>query len=246
MTVREGDAVKKGQRLATLDLDVLMASLDIARARAEATARLDSAEAELALRTTRLEKLKLLAASGNARPQEVERATADVEIAQAAVRLAQEDRLINGLECKRIQAQIDRRKIASPVDGVVTELFKHEAELVTAIDPRMLVVVQLDPLCVHFSVGTSQAASLAPGQRVKLSFADPPAKAEGIVEMISPVTDKASGTVKVKVTLANPKGALRSGVRCTLQLKGSGPKRGTGESGLGEPELGPLTYHRGN
>src|SRR5688500_17037755 len=119
--------------------------------------------------------------------------------------MAQEERLVNNLEYKRIQAQIERRKIASPVDGIVTELFKHEAELVTAVDPRVLMLVQLDPLCVTFSVTTRQAAELAAGKPVKLAFPDPPAKAEGQIEVISPVTDKASGTVKVKVIIPNPK-----------------------------------------
>ena len=38
----------------------------------------------------------------------------------------------------------------------------------------------------------------------------------GRIEFISPVTDPASGTVRVKFVIENAAGKLRSGVRCAL------------------------------
>lgn len=251
LVVREGDAVKQGQLVAALDVEILQASLEIARARAESTARLDSALAEAAMRRARLEKLAALAASGNARIQEVERARADVEIAEAAVCLAREERLLASLECKRVEAQIERRMLRSPFDGVVAAIHRRESEQVTALEPAVMTLVQLDPLCVHFSIPGGQAAALAAGQQVKLLFAGAPRKAQGRIEWVSPVTDKASGTVKVKVVLANPQGAFRSGVRCRLQL-GRHSSAGDTSDDLptnGEPHapgLGPLTYRDGS
>ena len=41
-------------------------------------------------------------------------------------------------------------------------------------------------------------------------------KATGFVELIAPLTDAESGTVRIKLRVGNPDGRLRSGERCLI------------------------------
>src|SRR5262245_58528469 len=79
--IRQGEAVRAGQPLVVLDDDVYQALLEIAKQQMEATGRLNAAKAELDLFHTRLVKLQELQAVGQANQQEVDRARADVEMA---------------------------------------------------------------------------------------------------------------------------------------------------------------------
>ncbi|MEM8680539.1 MAG: efflux RND transporter periplasmic adaptor subunit [Planctomycetota bacterium] len=214
--VSDGDTVTKNQVIAIVDTSVLEASLDIARRRSEFTGQLEAAQAELRIRRDRAEKLKMLFDRGHASPLEVERAVADAAIAAAQVRLAQEDRELAALECNRIQAQIERRRFRSPIDGVVTEVIREVGESVQISDPKLMTIVQLDPLRVKFPVLAGRSGQYAVGDRVTVGLPELSQAVDATVEMIAPVVDPKSGTVDVTCIIANDDGRLRSGMRCEL------------------------------
>ena len=217
--VHEGDRVAKGQSLATLDNDVLEVSREIAEANLQAQGKLDSALAERGLRATRLQRLEPLRAEGHASQEEVDRAKADLAVADANVRIAREQRLLDGLERKKIEAMIERRTLRSPIDGVVSKIYRDEREFVSPNAAAVLTVVQLDPLRVIFSLPTAAAAGLTAAQAVTVELPESGVKVRGKVEFIAPVTEAESGTVRVKVVVENPDGAYRCGVRCLLNLE---------------------------
>jgi RND family efflux transporter MFP subunit len=219
--VREGDSVKPGQQLASLDCEALRISLEIAKASREARGRQQAAVAERDLRRARLEKLEQLRPRGHASGEEVERARADLEVAEANLLAIEEQRRIDELECAKAEALIERRIMRSPIDGVVTRVFRDEREFVTGSNPTVLTVVQLNPLRATFSVPTAQALKLQASQEIKLLFPESQQQVKGKVELVSPVTEAESGTVRVKVLLDNSQNRLRSGVRCELELDGS-------------------------
>jgi multidrug efflux pump subunit AcrA (membrane-fusion protein) len=64
---------------------------------------------------------------------------------------------------------------------------------------------------------------LRAGQTVQLSFPDLEKSAEGRVELISPITEAESGTVRVKVLLDNGQNQHRCGLRCLLKLGAEKP-----------------------
>lgn len=216
--VREGDRVAKGQVVAQLENDLLLVSLEIARASMEARGRLESALAERSLREGRLNKLVELRARQHASQEEVERAGADLAIAEANVLAAQEQQVIAALEHKKTEAMIERRLMRSPMDAVVTRIYHEEREFVAASSPTVLTLVQLDPLRITFSVPTADALAMKIGQKVPMSLVEIGQSVIGRVELVAPVTDAESGTVRVKVLLDNPQGAFRCGVRCALEL----------------------------
>ncbi len=223
--VKEGELVRRGQLLAELDLTILNSALKIAQARAQMHGEVDAAVAEFEFKRERFLKLQELGEVGGARTTELQRARLDVVVAEAALVVAREAQTIAALEVERIEAQIERRRIRSPLDGSVTVIHKDAAEIVLATDPKVLTVVQLDPLRATFAVPASWAAALREGQPVRLRLADSRERAQGVVEFVSQVNDAESGTVRVKILLANGDGRYRSGVRCFLELGAGDPRR---------------------
>lgn len=223
--VREGDAVRKGQQLALLDCDVLYVTLDMAKASVQSHGRLDSAKAERDLRALRLERLATLKTRGNATQEEVDRARTDWQVAEANLLSMIEQHKLDEFEYKKTQAMIERRTLRSPIDGVVTRIFKEEHEYVAANAPVVMSVVQLDVLRVVFSVPTPLALEMKVGQTVPLALSDPEGHALGRIEAIAPITEAESGTVRVKVLIDNAGGQARAGVRSTLELPESPPEQ---------------------
>jgi membrane fusion protein, multidrug efflux system len=214
--VREGDTVKEGQELARLDHDLHLATLKIAEQAQQSRGALEFARVEQQLHRQRLTKLEPLLAEGHARPEEIERARADIAMAEAKIRTAEDELLLKKLEFERAQVQVERRTVRAPAEGIISHLVKNPGEFVSPSDPRILTLVQLDPLLAIFPVTSLQAATLKPGQTVQVRIEGQTKNSAGTIETISPVIDAESGTIRVKVRLPNPRSVCRSGERCTL------------------------------
>ena len=216
--VREGQAVTKGEILATLDCKLLSALLAIARQSMEARGRLEAAQAELQLKEDRAKNFAVVFANGHARPEELRRAETDRAIARAHLRAAEEDRVLKRLEYEKINAQIERRRVLAPINGIVSQIHKEEGEFVAPNDPSVVTLVQLDPLLAVFSLTTQQVSHLHADQAVRIHVSDSSHPTTATVEFIGPVADAESGTLLVKIRVDNPKRVYRSGTRCTLEL----------------------------
>ena len=228
--VEEGDHVRAGQIVAGLDERVIQAAMKVAKRAMSARGRLESAEADLRLKTERLQKLTDLQARRHATDEEVARARADQEISAAQVRSVEEELSLKEAEFARITAQLETRRIRSPIEGTVVEVFKEVGEFVSATEPVILRVVQLDPLRVVFSVPTATAATLAAGREVPLSVGRDTDLVAGIIEFVSPTVNPQSRTARVKVRIPNPNGQLQSGIRCRLRLDESLPTTTSAET----------------
>ena len=189
LPVEEGNIVKQGQILARLDVAQLDAELDIAKIQAE-------------LQRTKVERLEELARSQRAAKEELERSRADLKIRDAEIR--------------KIQAAIETRTMRSPVDGVVTDIKRDKSEAVSLSNPHVLTVVQIDRLIVNLFLPPFRAEELSIGGSATLVLGEKSQRVPAIVEFISPVTDAASGTVRVKFVMDNSAGKLRSGITAML------------------------------
>ena len=189
LLVEEGVKVKRNQVLARLDVAALNAELEIAKAEAQ-------------LQATRKQRLAELAQSSRATADELDKAKTDLVIKEAQVR--------------KTEAMIESRTMRSPVDGVVTEIKRDPSESVSAANPHVLTVVQIDKLTVNLFLPPERARQLAVGAGAQLRIDDEGEDAPATIEFISPVTDSASGTVRVKFAVENAAGSHRAGARCTL------------------------------
>lgn len=221
--VDEGATVREGQLLATLDTSVLRASLEIAKKRASMRGRILAAEAEYRIRNRRITKLRQLRTQGHATQAELDRAELDLATAKASLTLTREERLLSELEVTRIQAEIDRRTIRSPIDGVVSEVHREVGEVTQISDPRLVTLVQLQPLKVKLSMTVAQAADLQVGDVVPMEISEADERTNARIDAIAPVLDATSGTVKVTCVFDNSKSKFRSGMRCRFDVDGRSP-----------------------
>jgi len=217
--VEEGSVVRKGAPLVQLNVDLQQALLAIAETGKKERGRVDSAQAEVSLRQYTLTALEELRSSGHARPEELERARADLAIAQGQLTSAREQQQLKQLEYESIRVQIERRTVRAPLEGVVTKVLKHAGEFTSPNDPNLLILVQLDPLYATFDFPSQEAARVSVGDAVEVEFQEIGKQAQAVVEYISPVIDAESGTVAIKVRMPNPSGALQSGQACSLNTR---------------------------
>ena len=214
--VELGQAVKKGEVLGTLDDEVLKATLEIAQLKANSTAAIDAAKAELEIKQQKLTALNDINRNGGGSREEHSRAKADVELARAKLKAAEEGLAADRLEVKRTEAQLQRRTIRSPIDGVITEIHREPGEFLSITEPKVFTVVRLDRLRAKFYVPADVAHRFSKGHRVKLAGQTDEKPLTGEVEFVSPVTHAESGLVRVDVMLDNRDARLRSGQRLTL------------------------------
>lgn len=214
LNVEEGDAVEKDQPVADLNQDVLKASVEIARSHRDTVSGLKSSESELKLKTERLKKLRELRINGNSSEEEVSRALLEFEIAEARLLQVRENLEIKRLEYERFRLQLALRTVLSPIDGVVTEVFRDIGEFVSPADPVVMTIVQLNPLRATFSVPVADVKSIRKGQTVSVRVDGSKTAVKARVELVSPVINADSQTVRVKVELPNPGNKIRSGAKC--------------------------------
>ena len=189
MLVKEGDQVKERQVLARLETEVTKSELE-------------TAEAEALQQETHLKRLEEIEKTSHVTPDEIDKARTDLIIRNAQV--------------KKFKAVIETRTMRSPVNGIVTEIKRDTAESVSAGAPHVLTVVQIDKLTLNLYLTPQVASPLKPGAMVRIRFIENGQEAPARVEFVSPVTDSASGTVRVKFVIENADGQYRGGASCTL------------------------------
>jgi RND family efflux transporter MFP subunit len=219
MHVAVGDRVVAGQVIGQLEDALQAASVEIAELQAVMTGEWDAAKAETELNRGRAGKLRKLANEGMARPDETQRAEAELQISLARQLAAEEQLRLRGLELKRYRLQLERRKILSPMDGVISKVFHQAGEYVTPSEPAVVRLLVIDTIDAVFNVPVEDVAGMKPGTPVVVYLRSSSVTLDAHISVIAPDIDGESGTVEVRVQLDNGDGRLLVGDRCTLQLK---------------------------
>lgn len=214
--VKLGDQVEKGDLLVEMDMKVIEATRKVAASKASSTARLNASRVELEIKKTRYEKLVALVKEGAGSPEEVQRAFADVKVAQQNVEAILEENEQFKLEVEKYEAQKERRRTRSPIRGKIVDVRKQTGEFVSTNEPHIITVVQLEVLRATFHITTSKAKQLQKNDIVEVRLTETDETARATVEYVSPITKADSGRVRVDVLIDNQGGDYRSGVRCQL------------------------------
>ncbi len=191
--VREGDKVKAGDLLASVDDPSLGAAVGVEdAARAGAAAALKSADTALA-------RAKRLLAKGIAAEKEVEEAEARRAAAAAELR---------AIDARRSGAvrQAGRAHVKAPIDGVVVRLHRHAGELVDGTPATPLAEVA-DPsvLELRADVAASDLVRVVEGTPVSVRLdAVPGEKLTGKVVFVSPAVDPATSLGVVRASIDRP------------------------------------------
>src|SRR5579883_1037772 len=237
----EGDFVKKGDPLFSIDQRPLEAALNQAKANlARDEAALGQARANLACdeanaryakaqadRYQQLFEQKIISrdqaeqlrATADAQAQAVAADRATIESAQANIGASRAN-------VANAEVQLSYTSIKSPIDGRTGNVTVKQGNVVTANNMELLTITQVEPIYVTFAVPESQLTAvktyMAQGKLpVRARPQDDPNGEEvGTLTFIDNSVDTTTGTIKLKGTFPNQDHKLWPGqfVRVTLKL----------------------------
>ncbi len=207
LAVEEGSRLKKGEILATLENEDLVAARNQAAASVkEADAGLNNAQAELVDAELQYKRYKTLVEKDLVARQDYDTAVARYSKAKAGVASAQAHIRVSQAALASAQASLEYSFIRSPFDGVVTTKYAEVGEVVApfgaAVNARAAVVTMADlhSLMVEADVAESNLDKVKVGQPCEISLdAIPDRRFAGQVHMIVPTADRTKATVLTKV-----------------------------------------------
>jgi RND family efflux transporter MFP subunit len=216
--VDRGDWITKGQILVTLEASVEEATVEWAKAKADAEATIKSTQTKVGFSTRKLERAMDLYKSNSIAKHEVDEAQTEQVLAEMAYLEAVENKRIAELEWQRATASLNLHRIYSPLTGVVVDRLLSPGEL--ARQAPILKLAQIDPLRVEVFVPLSLLGKVKPGMKaVVRPEGNGQAVHIGRVTVVNPVADSASGTFGVRLEMPNPNNALPAGLGCTVDFQ---------------------------
>jgi multidrug efflux system membrane fusion protein len=235
---REGDFVKRGDLLFSVDTRPYSASLAAAQAelvRNQAVAEQARVEADRAARMRQ---------EGVASEQEVARAEADARSSAANVKLGQ-------AQIQGASLNVAFTRITSPIDGRAGSLLVYPGNIVKATDAQPLLVIRsLSPVFVRFSVAQDFVNTVREriGQgtlKVRVTPRGDDAKSiEAPVTFLDNTVDVATGTVSLKATYLNAGQELWPGASVDVVLLLGVDQQATvvPEAALSRSQAGTLVF----
>jgi membrane fusion protein (multidrug efflux system) len=186
-----GERVSQGQVLVQLDADVERANLS-------------SAQASLRLAKANLARGESLRTSDNISKATLEQRQSEYEVAAA--------------EVAALAAQIDKKVIGAPFDGVLGIRKINVGQYLDAGNP-IVNIQDLSKMLVNFSVSQKELSDLKVGQAIRMSTDAYPVRTfDGTISAIEPLINDETGMVEVQGTFDNPDGLLRPGMFAKLAI----------------------------
>ena len=243
--VKDGQVVAAGELLVQQDDAAERAQLAQLEAQAADETRIKAAEAQLAQKRVDYKRMKEMSSGGAATETELEHARLEEMIAELSLALSKFQRDQDGRKRDEMRLQLDRMRLTSPTAGRVERVFVETGESVDALK-EVVRIVQIDPLWVDAPVPLATARTLKVGGSAQAAFGEGDPATTGRIIHIASIADAASGTLAVRVELANPAGrpageivrlsfprrpprkAAPSGKRGPSPLKGEGGRAAAG------------------
>lgn len=209
---REGDEVKRGQVLFRIDPRPYQAALQ------QAQAMLAKDQAQLVAAEQDVKRFEALATKDYVTPQQLEQMKANAASLRATV---------SGDEASVETAQLNLQyaTIRAPIDGRAGALLLRQGNLVRAAGQTLVVVNQLRPILVRFSVPASNLQGLRKYRSDSLPIHTQPASgtgetARGTLSFMDNAVDTTTGTIMLKGLFPNKNGELWPGefVNVALEL----------------------------
>jgi RND family efflux transporter MFP subunit len=232
VNVREGDVIKKGQKLVVIDERQVAAQLSQAKAAMEEASRSeaaavsarDAAQAGADLAQAAYKRyLKLIDDNAVSRQEfdaiEMRARQADAGLKQAEAVLEASRQRIKQAEAAAASADVSRKDavIMAPYDGIVTARMIEPGDLAVPGSP-FLVIEQAGGLEVDVIIPEDNIHSIKQDQEFDVIMPDVQAKAlKGSVRAIVPSADPQSRSFIVKVALPGHEG-IRSGVFARVKI----------------------------
>lgn len=218
--VDKNDEVKKGDVVARLDAGLEAATAELRRVQAELNSDVQAQQLALEFSSRSLARVKDLYEKKAASFSELDKLKTENAIAQQQLQQALDRKRQAELEHKRALADLQRRTLVSPIDGVVVERLKEPGEHID-FEP-VLKLAQLDPLRVEVFAPASIYGKVKAGMKAnvvpELGVGDRSYSAEVI--LVDQVIDGPSNTFGIRLAFPNPGNRLPSGLKCRVSFEG--------------------------
>jgi len=208
----EGDEVKEGELLFSIDPREYQAALDRARA------ALAGAEADLKLKRQTLERNRPLLAKNLISQQDFDTLQTEVEAAEAQVKL---DRAA----VRQAEIDLGYCSITAPVAGVTGKRMVDPGNVVVANTGAVLVNIRsLDPLYLDFTLPENDLIEVRRWMdqgtlRLEVTpTGDPDGPYPGDLKLIDNTIDDSTGTIALRASIPNPERKLWPGQYATVRL----------------------------
>lgn len=198
LTVREGDAVRKGQVLGRIDLTEYQVRVS------ERQAQLMAAESQLAQARRNLDNTSQLKDRNFVSQSALDQARSSWEVTVA-------NRDAAAAQLTLARKSLGDAQLIAPIDGVVAERFAQPGEKLP-IDGRVLSIVDLVRMEIEAPVPASEIGSVRIGQQVMLQIEGVSRKQTGQIARIAPSTQAGTRSVPVYIALQNRDPSVRAGL----------------------------------
>jgi len=214
--VDRSDRVKEGQLVVELESSREETSEALARLRAESDTAIEAARRRAETAELKVERIAKLNEREIASEAELEEAVLEAKTARLQEEQALLDQAAARLEMKAASMALQRKKILSPFDGVVTARLMSTGELYNEQGP-LLIIARTDPLHVETFLPLSQWDKIELGKNAAVTL-ETGEEVMGKIIVIDAILDAATGTFGVRIELPNPDGSILAGQRCEVDL----------------------------
>lgn len=215
---RDGDYVRRGQLLFTLDPRPAQAALAAARA------QLSQAQAQLTLARAEFERAETLLASQAISQAEADTRKGALQTAEAAIAAA-------NANVRARQLDLEFTRVTAPISGRVSDRRVDAGNLVaggSSAADVLTTIVSTAP--IHFVFDGSEALLLKYQRQARQGAApiqlrlqdEPDFSRSGTLDFTDNAVDTASGVVRLRAVIANADGFLKPGMFGQARLAGAG------------------------
>ncbi len=218
--VEKNDEIKKGDVLARLDAGLETATAELRRVQSELTSDVQAQQLALEFSERALVRVKDLYEKKAASFSELDKYKTEHAIAQQQLQQALDRKRQAELEHGRALADLQRRTLISPIDGIVVERLKEPGEHID-FEP-VLKLVQLDPLRVEVYAPASLYGKIKPGTKARVTpeLGVDNRNYQAEVTLVDKVIDGPSNTFGIRLSIPNPDYRLPSGLKCRVTFDG--------------------------
>ncbi|NVN90091.1 MAG: efflux RND transporter periplasmic adaptor subunit [Desulfuromonadales bacterium] len=204
---REGEYVRKGQRLATID------PTDYALSAQAAAAQVEQARVMYERSRDEFRRMKMLYDSQSLAPNDFQKFKAAYESAQQQL-----DQAV--AQTKIVRKRLSDATLYAPIKGFISKRSVEPGEMAGPGRP-VFEIVQLDPVEISVGVPETDVHTVKIGQSAEIKVpALPEESFTGTVRVINVSADPGTRTYMTRITVANSKHTLRVGMVALANIRG--------------------------
>lgn len=220
---RRGQFIRQGEVLVTIESSVEHSASETARFRAAAQGSLLLSRNKVSAARDKARRLQALYEEEFVSGQARDDAAAELRLAEAELKTAEENMELARLEHRQSLDQLSRRVLRSPFNGVVMDQYLYPGSMVDGAESKKPIVkiAQTQPLAVQAILPFHLFPQVKAGAPVTIVPEKPfTRELHARIKTVDRVIDSAAGTFNVWVDLDNARHELPGGIRCRLRIQG--------------------------